>query len=221
MAGLADLHTFPHMGDVWQFLEDLLTLHPATPIVLPSGYGVPITRAGDLLDRDIATMTVDRPGSVLDDLAMFLTEARRRTLRAYRIPAATLLPSVPAHRKLRRADLGTSDVLCAAAWALHFLSTTGRGLMACDFIFLYAATGTIRLLALKAGWIVDGTEGVWDLEGPGRRRFGAALGAEESARSADLRQLAEIEVPPRVRPGSPVGSRGEGLLGDAQLPQGI
>jgi predicted butyrate kinase (DUF1464 family) len=189
----ADLHTFPHMGDVWQFLEDLLTLHPATPIVLPSGYGVPITRAGDLLDRDIATMTVDHPGSVVDDLAMFLTEARRRTLRAYCIPAATLLPSVPPHRRLRRADLGTSDVLCAAAWALHFLSTTGRALVACDFILLHAATGMLHLLALKAGRIVDGTGGAWDQEGPGRRRFGGALG-EESARSADLRQFAEAEA---------------------------
>src|SRR3989304_3611988 len=102
----ADLHTFPRLGDLWQFLEDLLTLHPVTPIVLPSGYGVPITRA------------------------LFLAEARRRTLRAYCIPAVKLLPSLPPHRKLPRADLGTSDVLCAAAWALHFQSTTGRALAA-------------------------------------------------------------------------------------------
>jgi predicted butyrate kinase (DUF1464 family) len=138
-------------------------------------------------------MTVDRPGSVVDDLAMFLAEARRRTLRAYCIPAAKLLPSVPPHRKLTRASLGTSDVLCAAAWALHFLSTTGRTLTACDFLLLHAATGTIHLLALKAGRIVDGTGGTWEQEGPGRKRFGVPLG-EESARSVDPRQLAEVEA---------------------------
>jgi len=190
----ADLHTFPHMRDVWHFLEDLLTLHPATPIVLPSGYGVPLTRAAHLLDRDISQMTVERPGSAADNLAHFLTEARRRTLRAYCIPAARLLPSVPPHRKLTRADLGTSDALCAAAWALHFQATTGRALTTCDFILLHAATGTIYMLVLKAGRIVDGTEGSWEQGGSARRRVEVALG-EDSGRSGDPHQPAEVEAP--------------------------
>jgi predicted butyrate kinase (DUF1464 family) len=189
----ADLHTFLRVGDVWQFLEDLLTLHPATPIVLPSGYGVPITRAGDLLDRDIATMTAGHPGSGLDNLALFLAEARRRTLRAYCIPSAKLLPSVPPHRKLPRTDLGTSGALCAAVWALHFQSTTGRALTDCDFILLHSAPGTIQMLVLKAGRIVDGTGAAWEPERPSRRLFGAAPG-DDSGRGDDHPPPADAEA---------------------------
>ena len=189
----ADLHTFPRLGEVWQFLEDLLTLHPATPIVLPSGCGVPITRAGDLLDRDISRMTVEPTGSAADDLALFLAEARRRTLRAYCIPAVKLLPSLPPHRKLPRADLGTSDVLCAAAWALHFQSTTGRALATCDFILLHAATGAIHVLALKAGRIVDGVGGTWEQGGPSRKRLEAALG-QDTGRSGEAHHPATVEA---------------------------
>src|SRR5574341_976091 len=189
----ADLHTFSRVGDVWQFLEDHLTLHPVTPIVLPSGYGVPITRAGDLLDRDISRMTVERPGFAAADLAQFLAEARRRTLRASCIPAVTLLPSLPPHRKLPRADLGTSDVLCAAAWAMHYQSATDRALAACDFIHLHAATGTIHVLALKAGRIVDGVGGTWEQETPSRKRLEAALG-QDAGRSGEAHHPATVEA---------------------------
>ena len=37
----ADLHTFGSMAALWEFVEDIFTAHPATPIVLPSGFGIP------------------------------------------------------------------------------------------------------------------------------------------------------------------------------------
>lgn len=136
----ADLQTFVRTADLWEFVEEFIALHPATPIVLPSGFGIPVTRVGEILDQDIVEMTLEPIQPTADGLGQFLAEARRRSLRAFCIPAVKLLPSVPPQRKLNRVDLGTSDALCSAAWALHTLEATGRAHAACDFVLVHTRT---------------------------------------------------------------------------------
>jgi len=164
----ADLHTFGSMEEVWGYVDDLLSLHPATPVVLPSGFGVPLTRVAEIMDQDIFEMTLERRWQRTDTLGRFLAEARRRALRAFCIPAAKLLPSVPPHRKLNRVDLGTSDALCAAAWAIHCLGAAGRSHNACDFVLLHTRPSTRSLLVIQAGQIVDGVGTTSGLLEPGQ-----------------------------------------------------
>lgn len=152
----ADLHTFGSMAALWEFVEDIFTAHPATPIVLPSGFGIPLTRAEDLLDRDIAEITLRRDAHVNDPLGQFLAEARRRPLRAFCIPAVRSLPSIPLHRKLNRVDLGTADVLCAAIWAIHSLAQVGLAYASSSFVLLHLRGDTKALVAIREGRIVDG-----------------------------------------------------------------
>lgn len=173
----ADLRTVTRMAELWDFLDDLITLHPAVPIVLPSGFGVPVTRAEDILDRDIVEMTLQAGPPAADGLGKFLAEARRRPLRAYCIPAVKLLPSVPPHRKLNRLDLGTSDALCAAAWAIHCLEATGRPHAACDFVLLHTRTGATSLLVVREGRIMDGVGATAGPVGPTWDGALAALGS--------------------------------------------
>jgi predicted butyrate kinase (DUF1464 family) len=105
-----------------------LTEHgPFHLIAGPSGYGLPLVRAADCTERDLALMTLIRPDERGPD------DARRqgvlgfssllRALRASSLPLVFLpgvihLPTVPAHRKINRIDLGTADKLCVAALAL-------------------------------------------------------------------------------------------------------
>ena len=152
----ADLHTFDSVEEVWEFVDALRSLHPATPLVLPSGFGVPVTRVTEIMDQDIFEMTLEPRWQSTDTLGRFLAEARRRALRAYCIPAVKLLPSVSPHRKLNRVDLGTSDVLCAAVWAIHCLSSADHSRRTCDFVLLHTRPGTRSLLAVQAGQVVDG-----------------------------------------------------------------
>ncbi|HTU03056.1 MAG TPA: hypothetical protein VMG58_14605, partial [Candidatus Sulfotelmatobacter sp.] len=49
----ADLHTFGDVEALWDLADALVAKNPALPAVLPSGLGIPVTRARDLLDRDI------------------------------------------------------------------------------------------------------------------------------------------------------------------------
>jgi predicted butyrate kinase (DUF1464 family) len=152
----AELRTFARPSELWDFVQELVTLHPAIPIVLPSGFGIPVTRVAEIMDRDIGEMTLVLGRPIADELGTFLAEARRRSLRAFCIPAVKLLPSVPSHRKVNRLDLGTADALCAAAWALHCLQATGRPYEACNFLLLHTRIDARSLLVVLEGRIVDG-----------------------------------------------------------------
>jgi predicted butyrate kinase (DUF1464 family) len=151
----AILQSFSDLARLLGCLDDVCASSPAVPIVLPSGFGIPLTRARDLLDRDIGEMTL---ASNDDDtgLASLLAEARPRYPRAFCIPSVKLLPSIPLHRKRNRLDLGGADALCAAVWGLYSLRRAGRSPAALSFL-LGAIDRTGRtLIVVREGRVVDG-----------------------------------------------------------------
>ena len=152
----ADLHTFARVSHLWEFLEGTRLVSPAIPIVLPSGFGIPVTRARDLLDRDIQEIALERLPTGPESLGDFLVEARRHLPWAFCIPAVKLLPTLPQHRKRNRYDLGTADLLCAAAWVFHSLERTGRDRATLAFLLVEVGSAGRALLAVQAGRIVDG-----------------------------------------------------------------
>src|SRR5262245_17566340 len=88
----------------------------------PSGYGLPLVRARDCTDRELALMTLVRPDERGRDQGVLGFRALLRTFQASALPVVFLpgvihLPTVPAHRKFNRIDLGTADKLCVAALA--------------------------------------------------------------------------------------------------------
>jgi hypothetical protein len=155
----ARLHALERPDDLWSLLRELLETHPAVPVVLPSGCGVPVTRAGDLLDQDIAEMTAALPAEEAGRLSALLAEARHRVPRGLCIPGVKLLPTVPLQRKLGREDLGAADALCSAAWILHCLFLSGMAPDAASFLLVHRASATRVILAVRQGQIVDGLGG--------------------------------------------------------------
>jgi predicted butyrate kinase (DUF1464 family) len=180
----ADLRAFTRSDRLWEFLEEAGAASPTTPVVLPSGFGFPLTRAGQLLDRDIAEITLTSPTGPSGELAPFLAEARRRLPRAFCIPAVKLLPSIPAHRKRNRIDLGGADVVCAGAWTLHCRGQAGGGADKASWLLLDVGAGGRAFLAVQAGRAVDGI---------GR----TAAGLGEPTGAACLAALAARGVAPR------------------------
>ncbi|MFI5340843.1 MAG: DUF1464 family protein [Candidatus Methylomirabilales bacterium] len=192
----ADLQTFAQVDELWDFVEDLISLHPAMPIVLPSGFGIPVTRAGEILDQDIVEMTLQPSRPIADKLGKFLAEARRRPLRAFCIPGVKLLPTVPPHRKVNRLDLGTSDALCAAAWAIHCLEATGRAHAACDFLLLHTRIDSRSLLVVQGGRIVDGMGTTTDQTGVAREGVLAPLASHPGGTPSPRRMHDARSEPP-------------------------
>jgi len=152
----ARLHTLASADELWAVLRDLCEAHPAMPVVLPSGLGIPVTRAGDLLDQDIAEMTGALAADQAERLLALLVEARRRAPRALCIPAVKLLPTIPLHRKLRRLELGTAEALCIGVWALYCLQQSGMQSDAASFLLVHRGPAGRVLLAVQGGRIADG-----------------------------------------------------------------
>jgi predicted butyrate kinase (DUF1464 family) len=122
----------------------------------PSGYGLPLVRAHDCTDRDLALMALVRPdgGGQSHGVRGFTSVVR--ALRASSLPVIFLpsvihLPTVPAHRKFNRVDLGTADKLCVAALAI----AQGRDpALAAELGSAFTAC-----LVISDGRIVDGVGG--------------------------------------------------------------
>jgi predicted butyrate kinase (DUF1464 family) len=163
----------------------LLQRGPFHLIAGPSGYGLPLIRLAECSERDLALMTLVRPDERGPD------DARRqgvlgfssvlRALRASELPVVVLpgvihLPTVPAHRKINRIDLGTADKLCVAALALaqrtRKLEISPRAYHGC---VLELGSAFTACLVLSGGKVVDGIGGT---SGPPGWRGGGAWDGE-------------------------------------------
>ncbi len=91
-------------------------------------------------------------------------------------PGVVHLPSVPAHRKVNRVDMGTADKVCAAALAMHEQAER-RGCRERDvsFILLELGGAFTAAIAVEDGRIVDGAGGT---SGPLGVRAAGALDGE-------------------------------------------
>ena len=91
-------------------------------------------------------------------------------------PGVVHLPSVPAHRKVNRVDMGTADKVCAAALAVRE-QTERRGCSERDvsFILLEMGGAFTAAIAVEHGRIVDGAGGT---SGPLGVRAAGALDGE-------------------------------------------
>src|SRR5690606_1938803 len=123
-------------ADQARFPAEALAADPAAPVAWlrdrgpfdliagPSGYGLPLTRAADCTERERARMTLVRPDERdrrqgVAGFSALLEALCGSGLPVVFLPGVVHLPTVPAHRKLNRIDMGTPDKLCVAALALE------------------------------------------------------------------------------------------------------
>jgi predicted butyrate kinase (DUF1464 family) len=159
-------------------------LHGWEPLDLvagPSGYGLPLLRAGDLTPRDLDLMAMVRPEERGDDLGVVGFRSWVRAFVATGMPVVFLpglihLPTVPTHRKVNTIDLGTPDKLAVAALALRF-DAKRRGVDLAESTFAVAEIGTAfsALLVVDRGRLVDASAGT---RGPIGLRAGGAWDGE-------------------------------------------
>jgi predicted butyrate kinase (DUF1464 family) len=185
------------VGEQCRFSPEQLQSDPSLPvqwlkdrgpfdlIAGPSGYGLPLVRAADCSERDRALMTLVRPDERGPD------DARRQGVLGFSslvrqfiasdlpvifLPGVIHLPTVPAHRKFNRIDLGTADKLCVAALAL--VQRTRK--LEIDYSAYHGCivelgSAFTACLVVNGGQIVDGLGGT---SGPPGWRGGGAWDGE-------------------------------------------
>ena len=156
-------------------------LDGAAPLDLvagPSGYGLPLTAARDLTEADIrlAFLAAEGEPGGIGGLRSLTRALARSSAPVMLTPGVIHLPTVPAHRKVNRIDMGTADKVCAVALAIREQAERRR----CrerdvSFILLELGGAFTAAIAVQGGSIVDGAGGS---SGPLGMRAAGALDGE-------------------------------------------
>src|SRR5436190_160219 len=166
------------LTDPARFVAQLEAAGPLDLVAGPSGYGLPLTRVQDATEEDLRLAFLAAPGETggIGGLRNLVRALARSNLPVVLTPGVVHLPSVPAHRKVNRVDMGTADKVCASALALHEQCERRR----CEardasFILLELGGAFTAAIAVEDGRIVDGLGGT---SGPLGIRSAGALDGE-------------------------------------------
>jgi predicted butyrate kinase (DUF1464 family) len=166
------------LADPLGFLERVVGLGPFACVAGPSGYGVPLTRGADLTEdalRLALLAPAGDPGGI-GGLGTLLRALAQSSLPVVFTPGVVHLPTVPAHRKINRVDLGTADKVCATALAIDDQAVRLRcPLSDTSLIVLELGGAFTAAVAVSGGRIIDGIGGS---AGPLGARACGALDAE-------------------------------------------
>ncbi len=143
----------------------LTSVAPVDLIVGPSGYGLPWVPASALTRQEIGLMLLGRRRergrtAIVGGMRQLLRALRDSGLPILFAPAVIHLPTVPAHRKINRIDMGTTDKLCAAALGVYDQARRlGIPYGETSFIYVELGGAFTALVAVDGGQVVDGIGG--------------------------------------------------------------
>jgi predicted butyrate kinase (DUF1464 family) len=135
---------------------------PLDLVVGPSGYGLPLAKASELTESDIRLACLAPRGDSggIGGLSSLMRAMGTASVPVMITPGVVHLPSVPAHRKVNRVDMGTADKVCAVALAVHEQARRrGCPEREVSFILLELGGAFSAALAVEEGCIVDGLGG--------------------------------------------------------------
>jgi len=150
------------LADPARFVALLEAALPLDLVAGPSGYGLPLTPARDASDSDLRLALLAPRGESggIGGLSALLRVLARSRLPVVLTPGVVHLPTVPAHRKVNRVDMGTADKVCAVALAIvDQARRLGRPLSATSFVLLELGGAFTAAVAVAGGRIVDGAGG--------------------------------------------------------------
>ena len=157
------LPTADTLRDPAAFVARIQAAGPFDLIAGPSGYGLPCVAAS----RDSPTLicvwrfwlpTGESGG--IGGLRALVRAMARSGLPVVLTPGVIHLPSVPAHRKVNRVDMGTADKVCAVALAVREQAERRRCTVTeTAFILLELGGAFTAAIAVQDGRIVDGVGG--------------------------------------------------------------
>jgi predicted butyrate kinase (DUF1464 family) len=156
------LPTRETLSDPARFATSLEQWGPVDLVAGPSGYGLPLRRARELTDADLrlAYLAADGDGGGIGGLRSLARAFAVSRLPVVFTPGVVHLPTVPAHRKVNRVDMGTADKLCAAALAIREqASRRGCSVRDVSLILLELGGAFSAAIAVERGEVVDGVGG--------------------------------------------------------------
>src|SRR5437588_785886 len=181
------------LADPAAFVAELEAAGPLDLVVGPSGYGVPITRVQDITEEALRLAFLAAPGETggIGGLRNLVRALARTALPVVLTPGVVHLPTVPAHRKVNRVDMGTAEKVCAVALAVSDQARRLRSpLSNVSLVLLELGGAFTAAVAVAARRIVDGVRNAirerLEAFAPTRLLEGFAHTAKEGAQGAAL-----------------------------------
>ena len=174
------------LADPARFVGQLEAAGPLDLVAGPSGYGLPLTRVQDATEEDLRLALLAAPGEAggIGGLRSLVRALARSALPIVLTPGVVHLPTVPAHRKVNRVDMGTADKVCAVALAVSEQARRlGRPLANVSLVLLELGGAFTAGVAVAGGRIVDGVGGT---AGPLGFRAAGALDGEVAYLAGDV-----------------------------------
>jgi len=174
-------HSFPTADALREpaaFVARLQEAGSVDLIVGPSGYGLPCIPAAHLTEEDLRLAFLAREGESggIGGLRKLVRALATSGLPVMLTPGVVHLPSVPAHRKVNRVDMGTADKVCATVLAVREQADRrGCAIEQTAFVLLELGGAFTAAIAVQGGRIVDGLGGS---SGPPGLRAAGALDGE-------------------------------------------
>jgi predicted butyrate kinase (DUF1464 family) len=146
-------------------VDQLTAALPLDLIVAPSGYGLPLVPVATLTEAQLNLSLLVREDDrgqpeAVGGLRAMVELMRERRLPAVMIPGVAHLPTVPAHRKVNRVDLGTADKLCVAALAIWDQACRlGLAIDQTRFVLVELGGVFTAAVGVEGGRVVDGIGG--------------------------------------------------------------
>jgi predicted butyrate kinase (DUF1464 family) len=162
-------------------VDALVDNGPFELVLGPAGYGLPLVPVERVGDRELALMVLVREDEPHSPAGIGGMRSIVRALVAAGLPlvfgpGAIHLPTIPAHRKWNRIDLGTADKVASVALCIADQARRlGVGFAETSFVMLELGGAFSAALAVDGGCIVDGLGGS---AGPIGARACGALDAE-------------------------------------------
>jgi predicted butyrate kinase (DUF1464 family) len=162
------------------FVELLKSAQPLDFIIGPSGYGLPWVSIKDFGARELFLfILVDARErgriSVLGGMAKMIRLMKETDLPIYFMPAVVHLPTIPAHRKANKIDMGTADKLCCLALGIYDQARHYNiPYQETSFIYVEVGGAYSAVMAVEGGKVVDGLGGT--IGGPGYYSLGSIDG---------------------------------------------
>jgi len=172
------LPTAEALADPAAFVARLEAAGPLDLIAGPSGYGLPVTSARDATEDDLKLAFLAAAGDAggIGGIRALARALAASSLPVVFTPGVIHLPTVPAHRKVNRVDMGTADKVAAAALGIYEQAARRRcAPRHTSFILLELGGAFSAALAVEGGRIIDGLGGS---SGPLGLRGAGALDGE-------------------------------------------
>lgn len=154
---LLQLSSFTDALAMLAYVQHICAHYPEPTIALSSDLNTYFAALSALTEQQFYEMTLYRSNqSWGDKLKELFIAIGAINLRSYCIPAVAYIDSIPAYRKLNRADMGTAGNLCATTTILSRMREREAAWSEMRFLYLEVGYMTKSIVVVEDGYIING-----------------------------------------------------------------